>query len=76
MMIKKSWLLCMLLIPSLLSAQTPNGNPQSKDADSDSVLTSEIATNWNTTGLQQANTMGGAQAAIPKSGKFRVFVLI
>ncbi|PHS15834.1 MAG: hypothetical protein COA78_04670, partial [Blastopirellula sp.] len=46
--------------------QTPNANPQA-DAD---------AEKWNTTGLQQANTMGGGQAAIPKSGKFRVFVLM
>jgi hypothetical protein len=34
------------------------------------------ADRWKTTGLQQANTMGGGQAAIPKSGKFRVFVLM
>ncbi len=31
---------------------------------------------WKTVGLQQANTMGGGEAAIPKSGKFRVFVLM
>jgi hypothetical protein len=31
---------------------------------------------WNTTGLQQANTMGAGEAAIPNGGKFRVFVLM
>jgi len=34
------------------------------------------ADKWKTTGLQQANTMGGGEAAIPKGGKFRVFVLM
>jgi hypothetical protein len=43
-----------------------NGNSQA-DADADK---------WKTTGLQQANTMGGGEAAIPKGGKFRVFVLM
>ncbi len=36
----------------------------------------EVAPKWNTTGLKQANTMGGGEAAISKSGKFRVFVLM
>lgn len=36
----------------------------------------EHASIWKTTGLQQANSMGGGEAAIPKSGKFRVFVLM
>lgn len=31
---------------------------------------------WSTTGLTQANSMGAGEAAIPKSGKFRVFVLM
>jgi len=31
---------------------------------------------WNTTGFKQANTMGGGEASISKSGKFRVFVLM
>lgn len=31
---------------------------------------------WQTVGLRQANTMGGGQASIPKSGKLRVFVLM
>jgi lysophospholipase L1-like esterase len=31
---------------------------------------------WKTVGLQQANTMGAGEAAIPESGKFRVFVLM
>ena len=34
------------------------------------------AKKWNTTGFKQANTMGGGEAAIPKHGKFRVFVLM
>ena len=62
----KHWLLCTILIPSLLLAQVSNGNPQ---AD-------EEAVNWKTTGLQQANSMGGGEAAVSKSGKFRVFVLM
>ena len=62
----KHWLLCTILIPSLLLAQASNGNPQ---AD-------EEAVNWKTTGLQQANSMGGGEAAVSRSGKFRVFVLM
>ncbi len=34
------------------------------------------AMKWKTRGFQQANTMGGGEAAISKSGKFRVFVLM
>ena len=64
-MIKKYWLLCIILIPSLLSAQTSNSAPKPKGA-----------MKWNTTGFKQANSMGGGEAAIPKSGKFRVFVLM
>ena len=60
----KYWLLCVLLIPSLLSAQASNGNPQ---AD---------AVKWKTAGFAQVNTMGGGEAEISKSGKFRVFVLM
>ena len=36
----------------------------------------EEATNWNTKGFQQPNSMGGGEAEIPKSGKFRVFILM
>ena len=64
-MIKKYWLLCIILIPSLLSAQTSNGAPKPKGA-----------MKWNTTGFKQANSMGGGEATIPKSGKFCVFVLM
>ena len=35
-----------------------------------------VAPKWKTTGLQQANSMGGGAATVPKSGKFRVFVLM
>lgn len=59
-MIKKHWLLCFLLIPSTLAAQTSDGESQK----------------WNTAGLRQANSMGGGEAPIPKRGKFRVFVLM
>ena len=38
--------------------------------------TSEVAAKWKTTGFKQANSMGGGAAAIPKKGKFRVFVLM
>ncbi|MFC1596450.1 sialate O-acetylesterase [Planctomycetota bacterium] len=38
--------------------------------------TGEVAPKWKTTGLQQANSMGAGAAAISKSGKFRVFVLM
>jgi len=38
--------------------------------------TGEVAPKWKTTGLQQANSMGGGAAAISESGKFRVFVLM
>ena len=64
-MIKTCGLLYIVMIPSLLSAQTSTGNTQPKEA-----------TKWKTTGFQQANTMGGGEAAISKSGKFRVFVLM
>ena len=64
-MFKKHLLLCVILTPSLLSAQASNGNPQVKDA-----------AKWKTAGFQQVNSMGGGEAAIPKSGKFRVFVLM
>ena len=51
---------------------SPNpGNSQTENPQAD-----EEAVDWNTTGLQQANTMGGGEAAIPKSGKLRVFVLM
>ncbi len=36
----------------------------------------EAALKWKTTGFQQANSMGGGEAAISKSGKLRVFVLM
>ena len=41
-----------------------------------SVGTGEVAAKWKTTGFQQANSMGGGEAAVSKSGKFRVFVLM
>jgi acetyl esterase len=45
-------------------------------ADGDSVLTEKEEAKWKTTGFKQSNTMGGGQAAISKSGTFRVFVLM
>ncbi|MBA7521200.1 hypothetical protein ES705_13303 [subsurface metagenome] len=43
-----------------------------------SVLMEEEAdtVKWYTTGFKQSNTMGGGEAAISDSGKFRVFVLM
>ncbi|MDP6042114.1 MAG: sialate O-acetylesterase [Candidatus Latescibacteria bacterium] len=72
-MIVKYLLLCIVMIPSLLSAQTPNDNLQAK---ADSALREEEAMKWKTIGFRQANSMGGGEAAISKSGKFRVFVLM
>ena len=40
------------------------------------ISAGEVAPKWKTTGLQQANTMGGGEAPIPIGGKFRVFVLM
>ncbi|MCP4786226.1 MAG: hypothetical protein GY878_22020 [Fuerstiella sp.] len=40
------------------------------------VGTGEVAAKWKTTGFQQANSMGGGEAAISKSGKLRVFILM
>jgi hypothetical protein len=57
----------------------PDGPSQAKRRASDGEApapTGEVAPKWKTTGLQQANSMGGGEAAIPKSGKFRVFVLM
>ncbi len=64
---KKYWLLFVLAIASLFLAQTSNGNSKPKD---------ELAPKWKTTGLKQANSMGGGGATISKSGTFRVFVLM
>ena len=59
-----------------LPEDTTKGNPQA-GAHGDSVLTEEEETaTWKTAGLQQANSMGGGEAAISKSGTFRVFVLM
>jgi len=66
-------LLCVVVIPSILSAQTSNDNLQAK---ADRALSEEEAMKWTTVGFRQANTMGGGEAANPKSGKFRVFVLM
>jgi hypothetical protein len=37
-----------------------------------SAPTGEVAPTWKTTGLPQANSMGGGAAAIPKRRKFRL----
>jgi len=57
----------------------PDGPSQAKRRASDGEApapTGEVASKWKTIGFKQANTMGGGEAAIPKSGKFRVFVLM
>ena len=64
-----------------MSKKPENQEIKSHSADAvqgnlNAVSKEESATKWNSTGLQQANTMGGGEAAISKSGKFRVFVLM
>ncbi|RLD52512.1 MAG: hypothetical protein DRI97_14420 [Bacteroidetes bacterium] len=39
-------------------------------------LQADVAMKWKTSGFRQANSMGGREAAISKSGKFRVFLLM
>ena len=56
-------------------ADTDQGNRQTR-IEAASVATSDASSRWTTVGLQQANTMGGGEAPIPKNGKFRVFVLM
>jgi len=59
-----------------LPTKAIKGNPTA-GAVGDSVLTEEEeAAKWKTTGFKQSNTMGGGEAAISKSGTFRVFVLM
>jgi len=53
------------LIVSLLSAQARNDNASLKDSEK-----------WNTRGFKQANSMGAGEAAIPKRGRLRVFLLM
>lgn len=36
----------------------------------------EVAEKWKTMGFEQPNSMGGGEAAIPETGKFRVFILM
>ena len=56
-------------------ADAVQGNRQTRDENA-SVAADDVAPKWTTIGLQQANSMGGGAAKIPKSGKFRVFVLM
>ena len=71
-MCMKYLLLCIVMIPSRLSAQTSNDNLQAK---ADGALTEEESMKWTTAGFRQVNTMGGGEAAIPASGKFRDFLV-
>jgi hypothetical protein len=50
------------------------GQGPKPDADGDGPA--KDTDKWSTTGLQQANSMGGGEAAIPEGGTFRVFVLM
>jgi hypothetical protein len=61
-----------------LKSQPAGAVRSSRTASSENASgqTGEVAPKWKTTGLQQANSMGAGEAAIPKSGKFRVFVLM
>jgi hypothetical protein len=56
-------------------ADAVQGKRQASVVDASGV-TGGVAPKWKTTGLQQASSMGGGEAAISKSGKFRVFVLM
>ena len=51
-------------------------NRRQGQSKSVSVPAPEDVNKWKTAGFGQANTMGRGEAAIPKSGKFRVFVLM
>jgi hypothetical protein len=42
----------------------------------DGAATPETKSKWNSPGFKQANSMGGGETPIPKSGKFRVLVLM
>ena len=63
-----------LCVLGAVSAHAGQGNRQA--GVEAGRLVPEEATKWTTTGLRQANSMGGGEAAISKSGKFRVFVLM
>ena len=63
--IRNYWQLFALLGCGLFLQQPTLGNPQV-----------EIAEKWKTMGFQQPNSMGGGEAAIPETGKFRVFILM
>jgi lysophospholipase L1-like esterase len=52
-----------------------NGKLQA-DGEGDKVSAIDEDMKWKTTGLKQANSMGGGEVAISKNGKFRVFVLM
>lgn len=45
-------------------------------SDAPSAKKRELVSKWKTVGFRQANSMGAGEAAIPKKGKFRVFVLM
>jgi hypothetical protein len=61
--------------PTALAAGDEGTNVDAERPEA-SAFGSDKTTKWTTTGLRQANTMGGGEGAIPKSGKFRVFVLM
>lgn len=63
------------LIKQLNSLPAGQGKPAA-NVPNDSAQKRDRGSKWKTTGLQQANSMGGGAAAIPKRGKFRVFVLM
>ena len=60
---------------ALVKAVANKQKPKAR-ADGEGDQKDDEASIWNTTGFKQANSMGGGEAAIPKSGKFRVFVLM
>ncbi|MCP4312419.1 MAG: T9SS type A sorting domain-containing protein [Bacteroidetes bacterium] len=63
-------ILILVIAANFTSAQTKQlPTPSLMEEKADTVK-------WYTTGFKQSNTMGGGEAAIPDSGKFRVFVLM
>lgn len=64
----------LLAVRDFFAARRNRAQPTSASDGKPQVNT--IADKWKTTGLQQANTMGGGEAAIRNGGKFRVFVLM
>ena len=62
---------CVLLLGAIASFSNAQAQQPSEDQ-----LQIEVAEKWKTIGFQQPNSMGGGEAAIRETGKFRVFILM